>query len=99
MKDFALDDNGDMLIVNGDFAIEEGESQHLEDMLLCPAGGWITDPLLGIGLRKFYKGANSQSLLDKLESDLRLQLKYDNWEVNTIGVFSLNNIIINANKK
>ena len=98
MQDFLLDENGDLLIRNGDFVIGESEAQHIEDMLICPAGLWPVDVLAGIGIRKYYKGVSNQQTLDQVESDIRLNLKYDDWSPNTVSVSSLNNITVDADK-
>ncbi len=49
MNDFALDGNGDLLIVAGDFVVVESTEEHMKSMLVDNYGDYPYDPLNCVG--------------------------------------------------
>lgn len=77
MKDFLTDDNGDLLIVNGDFVIGESSHQHINDIVLSNKGDFKQWPLLGFGAHRYLKTVKKP--ID-FERDLKIQLEYAGFE-------------------
>jgi hypothetical protein len=46
--DFLLDDNGDLLIENGDVVLGDARTQDLARLLAAAKGNWLRTPWLGI---------------------------------------------------
>ena len=81
MKDIVLDENNDILIQNGDFAIGESTWQEVGIILKMNQGELKSDPVLGASLvRKMKANANK---LD-IEQAVRLHLARDNKKYNEL---------------
>jgi len=83
VKDFLLDEAGDLRIENGDFVIAESDQQHIELLLLSTPGEWRQNPTAGI--------AAQDSLLDdestqEFSQHIRKQLSLDGATVNAITI-------------
>lgn len=77
-KDIKLDDDGDLLIVNGDFVIDFSDQQNVEDIIDAFVGSYKEFPALGVGI-KAYQGSSGQE--QKLEQAIKLQLQADGFNV------------------
>lgn len=92
MKDILLDNNDDLLIVNGDFAIGESTDQEVGIILRMNPGELKEDPLLGAGLIRLIHSAAGEADIkrvaklhlardgksyEELQQRIRLQVRND----------------------
>jgi len=73
VKDIILDSN-DLSISNGDFVINESDSQHIELIVDSYIGHWKQFPLCGVGVDLFIKSSGQQLALKRA---IALQLEAD----------------------
>lgn len=76
--DFGLDDNNDLLIVNGDFSIIESDQQHIADTINAYVGWWKEFPTDGVGIGYF---AKSSSGGQQLSRKVKIELEKDGYKV------------------
>ena len=81
MKDFLLDDNNDLKIINGDFDIGESEMQEVGLILQSTQGEWKENPLLGPNLFRFIKAKTNKA---EIEREVSLHLAMDNKDFQTL---------------
>ncbi|AXT59699.1 hypothetical protein D1816_04785 [Aquimarina sp. AD10] len=96
MKDFKLDNNRDLVIKNGDFAIGDTDQQNIELLLLSHKGSFKEHPILGVGITDYLKSPEIISRL-RLENEISNQLEYDNFFIKDLDVNNLENIHIDGN--
>ena len=77
-KDFGLDENGDLLFVNGDFAIVESDQQHVADTINASPGWWKEFPLDGVSIITYAKSAGGAQ---KLARKIKIELQKDKYQV------------------
>jgi len=94
MNDHIIDD--DLLIANGDFAINYADQQNIEHILLSRKGSFKEFPILGVGISQYINSPDVTSRL-RLENEIDKQLLYDNFYVKTLDVNNLQNIKIDGN--
>ena len=91
VKDFGLDDNGDLKIVNGDFTVEFSDEDHVSDILLSALGHWKQFPLLGVEIEKqISSNANNQQIIKR---KIQQQLQSDGYRVGNIDFSIVNNVL------
>ena len=73
----------DLSIVNGDFALDESDSQHVEHILKADRGQWRQWPLVGAGLLRQIGGSVRVQAVKQL---IKLQLKADGMAVKSLSV-------------
>ncbi|MFJ1492601.1 oxidase [Capnocytophaga canis] len=76
-KDILLNEMGDLLIEDGDFAIGVADEQHVEHIIQAQKGEFKEFPLLGFGIENYLK-TNTEPLAFK--RDLKVQLEYDGYK-------------------
>jgi hypothetical protein len=90
-QDILRDDDGDLLIKNGDFSIGESDQQHIKDILDAQQGEFKEFPLAGFGAINYIKKTITA---DEFKRDLKIQLNYDGYTNATIdtskGIENLN---------
>lgn len=96
VEDFKLDVNGDLEIINGDFALAESDTTHIEHILKSNKGYWFETPLLGVGIINELNGSKSRQ---DLKQTIRRQLVLDNYAVLEIAISEDFKININATRK
>ncbi len=74
MNDFLLDNTGDLLIVNGDFSVDDTTLQEAEDIILSYPGWWKQFPLVGCAAPNYL---NSPGTGQQLSNTINQQLKLD----------------------
>ncbi len=79
--DFLSDSNKDMLIVDGDFVIENADVEHVEDIFQASLGHWKEFPLIGISIDSY---RNSSGMTNELARVAKLQLESDNYQVDQL---------------
>lgn len=73
-NDFLLDENGDLLIQNGDFVIGESNDQEVATLLQLNKGELKEFPILGPGLIRLINGNISEIELKQI---IKTELKRD----------------------
>lgn len=82
-KDLKTDENNDLIILNGDFKIDDSDSQHVEHILIADKGQFRQFPLIGMGIGRSLNGSiNSQSL----RQQIKIQLESDGFNVRQIQI-------------
>ncbi len=81
-QDFLLDDDGDLMIANGDFVVGPSDMQHVQDIIESFAGSWKQYPILGVGIKTFLKSENGQAAVTLIKQ----QLQSDGYSVGNIKV-------------
>jgi hypothetical protein len=94
-QDFALRGN-DILILNGDFAISESDSQHIADTLNAFPGWWKQYPADGVGVFNYFNSAGQEQILKR---SIQIQLTSDGYKVNNpkVSVDGSGNLSVNPN--
>ena len=77
--DFLLDDNNDLLIVDGDFSIGLSDQQHIADTINANVGWWKEFPLDGVNIRNYAKTAGGAQ---QLARKIKIELENDGYTVN-----------------
>lgn len=93
VKDFDLDQDGDLNIKNGDFALAESDQVHIEHILKSNKGFFFETPLLGVGIIQELNGSKTRQ---ELKQTIRRQLVLDNYSVKEISISEDFKIGINA---
>ena len=77
-KDFSLNEDGDLLFLNGDFVISESDQQHVADTCNAFVGWWKEFPLDGVGIGNFI---NSAGGAQQLARKVKIELEKDGYKV------------------
>ncbi|MEZ5017336.1 MAG: hypothetical protein R2800_09815 [Flavipsychrobacter sp.] len=96
-KDLELKD-GTLTVRNGDFVVSDSELVHIEHILKSSKGDWKNAPLLGVGISRWVNGNNQGLSLEKLATEIELQLILDGYKPLQVQVNSLSDIRINAER-
>ncbi|MDV2458051.1 oxidase [Elizabethkingia anophelis] len=75
-EDISLNEDGSLVIRNGDFVIGPSDTQHIKDIVLTHPGEFKEFPMLGFGAELQLK-KNPNDLAFK--RDLKIQLEYDGY--------------------
>jgi len=97
-KDIALDENGDLLILNGDFVVLPSDDMHIEHIMRSAKGEWREHPAIGVAILKYL---NSTGQIDDrvgLLQSIRRQLEYDNFDIRILEVVKPNHVRVEAKK-
>lgn len=97
-KDIALDADGDLRIVNGDFVLEESDQMHIEHIVESDKGNWRETPLQGVGIVRFLNSDHTIKNKGQLVRKIRLQLAYDNLEILKLEILKNSQISIEAKR-
>lgn len=81
-QDFLLDDDGDLLIQDGDFVVGASDVQHIEDIIQSFAGSWKQYPILGVGILTYLKSQNAMAAVSVIKS----QLQSDGYSVGGVKI-------------
>tara|TARA_R110000796_G_scaffold74629_8_gene167820 strand:- start:696 stop:995 length:300 start_codon:yes stop_codon:yes gene_type:complete len=96
VKDFKLDQDGDLEISGGDFYLNESDQVHIEHILKSNKGYWLEEPLLGVGIISELNGNKTKQ---ELKQNIRRQLVFDNYNVKEVNISDEFKIGINATRK
>lgn len=91
-KDFLYDDDGDLLIENGDFAIGLSDDQNVQDILSANKGDYRQYPTVGVELIKFLKKQDND--FAKLKREITVNLESDGYRVADLAFNSAGEINI-----
>lgn len=87
--------NNDLLFINGDFAIQESDQQHIADTINAFAGWWKEHPADGVGVFGYL---NSSGKEQALRRSVQINLRSDNYKSSpTVSVDAAGILTINAN--
>lgn len=71
-QDLLLDDNYDLMVINGDLAIGLSEQQHIALIVVTAPGHWKDSPFLGFNAAGYLgSGATKQEMAGNLSEQLR----------------------------
>lgn len=98
-KDFILDDTGDLLIRNGDFVVDESDTQHLNDLLLAAPGTFKNEPLVGVDLLSELNSPAGPADINRVRKRIVTQLELDGLEITEMEFKSLTDFVINVERK
>ena len=96
VKDIRLNDDGDVLIKNGDFALGESDEVHIEHIVRANKGFYFDNPFIGVGIIDEINGSTTRQ---ELKQNIRRQLVLDNYSVKKVDVSENYEININAERK
>lgn len=91
-KDFLMDTDGDMLIVDGDIAVGDSTLQNQYLLLKLQPGELRQWPQTGVGLENYLDDDD----LGELEAEIRAQFVADGMTVNICKIFEDGKIEIDA---
>ncbi len=74
MNDILLDNSGDLLIVNGDFSVDNSANQEVQDIIMSYPGWWKEYPLVGCAAPNYL---NSPGMGQQLSNIVTQQLRLD----------------------
>lgn len=94
-KDFIFDENEDLQIEDGDFAIGQSDDQNIEAIILAEKGQFYESLLLGYGIYTRQYGSFKKNQERKA---IRQELKRDNYDVVQLEIDSDFNLILDADK-
>lgn len=83
VKDILLDDDGDLLISNGDFTIGYSDSMHQMHIIEAPTGSYKEYPLVGVGIFQYVNSAGEEN---KIKQEIQIQLEDDKYLVNKVKI-------------
>ncbi len=75
-KDIILNEDFDLLVEGGDFAVSESDEQHVQLIATSNKGDWREEPTLGLNPAKFVNAVGAAS---KLKRALQLELRKDGY--------------------
>ena len=82
MVDFLINDNGELIIQNGDFATGTSDGQQQKLLLICEKGSIKEYPVTGVGAFRFLEGEDAAELLRQIN----IQFTGDGMNVNSLKV-------------
>ncbi len=91
--DYIQTEDGDLLIRDGDFVVNESTKQHQRDLLIANKGEYKQHPTVGVGLNNY--------LLDEMEENefkvmVTTEFENDGMRVGSIGVNDFDAAVIEA---
>jgi hypothetical protein len=84
MKDFLLDENLDLLIIDGDLVTGESTAQHQKMLILADKGEFKDVPMRGVGARRYLEDHTPENLA----REIRQEFSADGMKVNKIQITS-----------
>ncbi len=86
MTDFLLSDENDLVIVDGDFAVGDGNSKDIELLLMTCPGNWTQAPLAGADMQRFLNSPMGFLEQQILRRSVGIQLAMDGFTVTDIDL-------------
>lgn len=73
---------GDLVIENGDFALDEdSDKAHLEDIIIAGKGSYRSDVLIGVELPKYINAPADGFVINDFRKKVKLQGAYDGLKI------------------
>lgn len=76
-NDILVDENNEIIIVNGDFALGESDHQHVKHIVEAFKGEYKANPLVGFGVISYLK--RDEKIESEFRRDLKIQLENDGY--------------------
>jgi hypothetical protein len=92
-KDFKLENDFDLAIENGDFAIVESDQDHIAIIVKSYLGAFKQFPLVGLGIDYYLASSTSEQVLKR---NMTVQLNNDGYRVDGITVLPEHQYFIDA---
>jgi hypothetical protein len=92
--DIAIDNTGELLFSNGDFAIKESTEQHMEALIIAEKGEYKATPLVGVGIKTYLNDDVVYS--DDLKRAISEELEGDGMAIEAMNISNINDIRITA---
>ncbi|SCY94614.1 oxidase [Flavobacterium caeni] len=92
MKDIRTDENGDLLIVDGDLVIDVSDDQHQEHIIIADKGDFKETPELGVGITNLLSDDDPMSILIEIKKNL----EYDGVKVRNVKFSEDSKIIVDG---
>jgi len=98
VRDILLDDNFDLKVENGDFAVRPSDGQHLALIALLEPGQLRHSPLTGLGMYRRLQSPMGAEPTDGLRKDLYEQMEFDGYRPGTTDITFDGEIVIRAER-
>lgn len=95
MKDILTDEDGDLLIKDGDIVIGDSDNQHQEDIILANKGEYKETPEIGVGIFQMLSDDDPMSVLIEIKKNLQ----YDGMQVKNVKYEDNGKITIDGSYK
>ena len=92
VNDVILDEQYELQMVNGDFAVGESTAQHEKLLIVSNKGEWRQYPISGVGIGRYVNDEAPGSLITAINTEL----KNDGMTVNSLRVNADGKIEIDA---
>lgn len=89
------EENYDLSFSNGDFKVEDSDTQHIQILLDLSKGNLIQNPDVGVNLISFL---NSNNSIQQLRRAISLQLEKDGYTNIQVDLDTENNIMVDAKR-
>lgn len=93
VKDILSDENGDLLIKDGDIVIGESTKQHQKALLLAAKGSYKQFPEVGVDLRKYLLGELD---LESLATAIGEEMEADGMRIQSLKLESIETLRLEA---
>ncbi|WP_187477852.1 oxidase [Amniculibacterium sp. G2-70] len=77
-KDILLNEQNEILIVDGDFVIGQSDQQHVKHIVEAFKGEYKSNPLVGFGVINYLK--RDEMIESEFKRDLKIQLTSDGYQ-------------------
>ena len=92
MTDFVLDTNGDLLITEADFVLDDSTQQHQKLLLLAAKGDFKENPTATVGLINYVESENEADML----REIRKCFANDGLNIKTLAISNDGKLLIDA---
>ena len=99
VTDIKLDEDGDLLIEDGDFVLHESDEAHIEHILISNKGTWRQFPAIGVGLRSFLSGPLTRVIKNGLAKLIRVNLTFDGFKIRKLNVDNIEDVKLDATRR
>ncbi|GAA4825599.1 hypothetical protein [Algivirga pacifica] len=83
-KDILLNENNELLIVNGDFVVGEADEQNIRLNLVSHKGDWRQHPEAGFGIDRFIKSSEADT--NRFKAELQQALRQDGYRLKSLDI-------------
>lgn len=94
-KDILLNDDDDLLVLNGDLVLNESSQQEVDLLLRSNQGDWRASPLTGFGLNRRMRNQVNRT---QFERELSGQLELDGFDQVVVSLSSTDGLKISAKR-
>lgn len=95
VHDLAHDENGQVIIENGDLVVRPSDEAHQLDLVVSAKGSWRFNPTVGVDIHKFL---NSSAVVDEIYQNIQEQMTIDGYSVKEINLTTDGQLSIDAKR-